>query len=68
QLVTQEPQRSIGQSPEAIPSLPTLEEPETPSPDFLTPDIEPLPIPSTTPDRPISELLNPSANPLQFPT
>ncbi|MEQ8975795.1 MAG: TolC family protein [Coleofasciculus sp. C1-SOL-03] len=68
QLITQEPQRSIGQSPEAIPSLPTLEEPETPAPDFLTPDIEPLPIPSTTPDRPISELLNPSPNPLQFPT
>ncbi|MEQ9668122.1 TolC family protein [Coleofasciculus sp. G2-EDA-02] len=66
--VTQEPDRLIVQSPESIPSLPTLEEPETPSPDFLTPDIEPLPIPSTTPDLPILELLNPSANPLLFPT
>ncbi|MEQ8753880.1 MAG: TolC family protein [Coleofasciculus sp. G1-WW12-02] len=66
--VTQEPDSLIVQSPEAIPSLPTLEEPETPSPDFLTPNIEPLPIPSTTPDLPILELLNPSANPLLFPT
>ena len=68
QLVTQQPENSIGQSPESIPSLPTLEEPETPSPDFLTPEIESVPIPSTTPDLPISELLNPSANPLLFPT
>ncbi|EDX73311.1 outer membrane efflux protein [Coleofasciculus chthonoplastes PCC 7420] len=70
QLVTQQPENSIGQTPESIPSLPTLEEPETetPSPDFLTPEIESVPIPSTTPDLPISELLNPSANPLLFPT
>jgi len=68
QLVTQEPDDSIGQTPESIPSLPTLEEPETPAPDFLTPDLDSVPIPPTTPDRPISELLNPSANPLLFPT
>jgi outer membrane protein TolC len=68
QLVTQEPDDSIVPSPESIPSLPTLEEPETPSPDFLTPDLDSVPIPPTTPDLPISELLNPSANPLLFPT
>ncbi|MEQ9360050.1 MAG: TolC family protein [Coleofasciculus chthonoplastes F3-SA18-01] len=68
QLVTQQPENSIGQTPEFLPPLPTLEEPETPLPDFLTPEIESVPIPSTTPDLPISELLNPSANPLLFPT
>jgi len=65
--VTQQPDPAIVPSPESSPSLPTLEEPET-SPEFLIPETESVPIPSPPPDQPQLELLNPSANPLQFPT
>ncbi len=67
-LATSDKSRLVVQSPQPLPSVPILSEPETPSTDFLTPNISPSPIPSTTPDQPPSELLNPSANPLQFPT
>lgn len=65
--ITQQLDPPIFSSPESTPSLPTLDESETPTPEFLIPEMESVPIPSTTPDQSL-ELLNPSANPLKFPT
>lgn len=59
---------NVVQLPLPQPSLPTLEEPETPTPEFLTPSTEPRRLPTQTPNTPAPEFLNPSANPLLFPT
>lgn len=67
-LVTQEADTSTVESAQSIPILPTEEELETPSPELVTPDSESSPIQFTSPNPSIPDFINPSTNPLQFPT
>ncbi|MBE9130079.1 MULTISPECIES: TolC family protein [unclassified Coleofasciculus] len=58
----------IGQLPTVEPSVPILDEPTTPAPEFPTRTTDPLLLPTPTTELLDPTLLNPSANPLLFPT
>ncbi|HAG82422.1 MAG TPA: transporter [Cyanobacteria bacterium UBA12227] len=62
------PTPSIVQSPLVEPSLPTLDDLENLTPEFIIPSTEPVSLPNQTLGTPAPESLNPSANPLLFPT
>lgn len=59
---------TLVQTPLPTPSIPILDEPETPGPEFPRRTTEPLLTPAPTRDIPAPTLLDPSANPLLFPT